>query len=177
VYEKDHKKAIAAPGDNHAGQPRAKAPDRSLTEKPSREERFPIEDKNIMGYTFFMSDVLRTNQTPDSASKVKFRKGGDKAIRYFTNAVKKKISSSLQHLIVFGSRARGDFKEYSDYDFIIIVTEKDKSITEEIFEIEYDFLHKFDIPASALVYTPREWEIRLNSPLGKRVQKEGITLV
>ncbi|HLC32447.1 MAG TPA: nucleotidyltransferase domain-containing protein [Candidatus Nanoarchaeia archaeon] len=42
----------------------------------------------------------------------------DDVSKQFARKIKKKLGAS--RIILFGSRARGDFFEYSDYDFIII---------------------------------------------------------
>lgn len=112
---------------------------------------------------------MHTTSKPDILS--------DPAVRYFAEALKAKISTNLCRLILFGSRARGDAKEYSDYDFVIIVNHNDKDVKEEIFEIKYEFLNKFDIPTCGLVYTPEEWSMRAKTPLGINVSREGIDVL
>jgi predicted nucleotidyltransferase len=45
----------------------------------------------------------------------------------FARIVKKKLRNNLKKIILFGSHARGDYKDGSDYDILVIVDKKDKS--------------------------------------------------
>ena len=52
---------------------------------------------------------------------------------FFSENLKNKLTESLSALILFGSHARGDFTKNSDYDFLIILKEKN---------YEHEFLSK-----------------------------------
>jgi predicted nucleotidyltransferase len=61
-----------------------------------------------------------------------------------------------EQIILFGSRARGDADEYSDYD-IILIKRTDKPFLERLRDM-VPYLMEFDRPAEVLVYTPEEYE-------------------
>ena len=44
----------------------------------------------------------------------------DPLIEFFSNGIHKSLDKHLTSLILYGSRARGDAKDYSDYDFLAI---------------------------------------------------------
>jgi len=79
-----------------------------------------------------------------------------------------------ERIILFGSRARGDADEYSDYDLIVI-----KRTTRPFLERLRDmvpYLVEFGHPAEILVYTPEEFERMRETGLGWVVAREGVTV-
>lgn len=83
-------------------------------------------------------------------------------------------SYNPERIILFGSRARGEADEYSDYDIIVIKKTK-KPFMERLKDM-IPYLVKFDGTAEILVYTPEEFEKMKEFGLGFIVQKEGIVL-
>jgi len=82
-------------------------------------------------------------------------------------------------VILFGSRARGDFWEESDWDILILI-EKEKVLLEDerifrhaLYQLELEISQ----PISIFVYPKQEWNGRLSvTPLFESVQTEGIML-
>src|SRR3989344_544321 len=75
----------------------------------------------------------------------------------FSKDLKKKFNA--EKVILFGSRARGDHYEKSDFDFL--VTSKNFSVIPIIFRMSklYDFWkEKYDL--EVLCYTPEEFRIK-----------------
>lgn len=79
-----------------------------------------------------------------------------------------------ERIILFGSRARGDADEYSDYD-IIVIKRTDKPFLERLRDM-VPYLVEFDRPAEILVYTPDEYERMREIGLGWIVHNEGVAL-
>jgi predicted nucleotidyltransferase len=82
----------------------------------------------------------------------------------------------IKKIILYGSKARGDFSEDSDIDLLFVI---DQEITRSVkFEI-YDIIHKYeldnDIVVSAIFVSESDFNTKL-SLLLKGVKKEGITL-
>jgi predicted nucleotidyltransferase len=80
-------------------------------------------------------------------------------------------------VILFGSRARGDFQRDSDWDILIIlkisVTESLKEkIHDEIFVAEIDYAQAI----STIIYSQKAWNDLQITPLYKNIEKEGIAL-
>ena len=80
---------------------------------------------------------------------------------------------------LFGSRARGDFRQDSDWDILILV-DVDK-ITNDIEDKFRDELYDIELDSgnviSTFIYTMDYWNNTLiYSPLHKNVSKEGIRL-
>lgn len=97
----------------------------------------------------------------------------DPAVSYFSTLLRKKLSSNLKEVMLFGSRAREDHHEGSDYDFLIILDRKNKDIIKLIREIEIDFLNKYDTVSASIIYDESEWEKRKTFPIGINILREG----
>lgn len=81
-------------------------------------------------------------------------------------------------IILYGSRARGDFREDSDWDVLAIV-DKPRLTLEERGNIQYPVWDKgLDMGAEINVfpYTRRQWDEAPPSLFKYNVQKEGIAL-
>jgi len=80
-------------------------------------------------------------------------------------------------IILFGSRARGDFHKESDWDFLILTEKKDEDviwekIRENLFETELKTNEIF----SSIVHTKTNWENLGLSFFYEEVQKDGIKI-
>lgn len=80
-------------------------------------------------------------------------------------------------IILYGSRARGDFDKYSDWDFLILIEEKISEnqkieIIERLFELEL----KFDQIFSPIIHNISEWQNLDITPFFQNVQREGIAI-
>lgn len=84
--------------------------------------------------------------------------------------------NSVMHVILFGSQARGNSKEYSDYD-ILIVLDKDFSGKDEnqILDLCYDIDLKYNILIDAHLISSRELKsVRGRQPVFVNAIKSGI---
>lgn len=98
-----------------------------------------------------------------------------KAIRGFVAAIRRRFRP--QRIILFGSRARGEAGEESDYDILII-----SDVFEGIPEVDrgadvYDF-HPGTVSLDVLCLTPQEYEERRHGAnIVTVVAREGVELV
>jgi predicted nucleotidyltransferase len=82
-------------------------------------------------------------------------------------------------VILYGSRARNDFREYSDWDFLVLVDEevdipRTDRIRHGLFEIELDTGQVI----SSIIRSRKDWNSPGYSvvPLYKNVEREGIRI-
>ncbi|MFC1851231.1 nucleotidyltransferase domain-containing protein, partial [candidate division CSSED10-310 bacterium] len=73
-------------------------------------------------------------------------------------------------IILFGSRARGEADQYSDYD--IIIKQTVRPFLDRLKDM-VPYLVQFDHPAEILVYTPEEFDKMTEIGLGWTVHQEG----
>ena len=104
------------------------------------------------------------------------RRRSDKISIEFAKRVRNRFKSHLKKIILFGSRARGNFYEGSDYDFLIVLDERKKVYENILLNIGVDFLNKYDILIGDIIYDEKEWEMRKRFPIGLNILKEGIEL-
>lgn len=80
-------------------------------------------------------------------------------------------------VILFGSRARNDYKEESDWDFLIILS---KEVTREIRDLIRDELYEIELSIdqviSSIIYEKEDWENLAITPLYQIIQEEGIEI-
>ena len=79
-----------------------------------------------------------------------------------------------ERIILFGSRARGEEDEHSDYD-VIVIKRTSRSFVERLQEM-VPYIIAFSRPAEILVYTPEEFERMGEFGLGWSVKNEGVLL-
>ena len=81
-------------------------------------------------------------------------------------------------VILFGSQARGDAREDSDWD-VLLLLDKDRITSADIDKVSYPIrelgweLNKMINP---ILYTQREWKEKSFTPFYKNVMREGIVL-
>ncbi|MBN1524330.1 MAG: nucleotidyltransferase domain-containing protein [Spirochaetales bacterium] len=100
----------------------------------------------------------------------------DARVFYISDQLKTLLKSNLKLLILFGSRARGNYTEYSDYDLLIVLKNKSDDLIDEIRDIEVEFLNKYNVLSAALIYTEVEWEKRKKIPIGINIMREGVCI-
>ncbi len=79
-----------------------------------------------------------------------------------------KEDPSVRLVLLFGSLARGDARDHSDID-LIVVKETEKRLLDRLDEFYDDAREAMDV----LVYTPQEFEEMKERPFVKRALKEG----
>lgn len=81
-------------------------------------------------------------------------------------------------LILFGSQARGDARDDSDWDLLILLN-KEKIEESDHDKVSYPFFElgwHLDVPIHPILYTIKDWSSRNFSPFYKNVESEGIAL-
>ena len=72
--------------------------------------------------------------------------------------IAKEMSIEIEKIILFGSRARGDFREDSDYDILIVTKEKLTREKEIEFKVNIRIsLARLRIPIDLIVYSSEEF--------------------
>ncbi len=94
----------------------------------------------------------------------------------YANEVRRRLGNHVKQVVLFGSRARGDARETSDYDFVVVLDSKEKAYREQITDAGVAMLNATDKLFAALVYGPDEWSAVRASPLGWNIQREGLLL-
>ncbi|MBI2472716.1 MAG: nucleotidyltransferase domain-containing protein [Planctomycetes bacterium] len=100
----------------------------------------------------------------------------DKISQEFANNVRRKLGKHVKEIILFGSRARGDFTEGSDYDFLIVVDKRRKTDENILLSLGVEFLDKYEALIAEILCDEKEWENKKRFPIGLNILKEGIEI-
>jgi len=92
-------------------------------------------------------------------------------------ALKRQILPN-ERVILFGSQARGDAREDSDWDLLVLIN-KDKKTHEDEDIYAYPFTEmgwNYGVAINPILYTQKQWEQGKIFPFYKNVMQEGIEI-
>ena len=95
----------------------------------------------------------------------------------FREAMRTRYSGIVRRIILFGSRARGDFRNDSDIDVAVVIATEGKSHKEEIGRLAVRLSIESTVAMpSVAVRTEEEWErlARLKSPWRAEIEEQGV---
>jgi predicted nucleotidyltransferase len=90
--------------------------------------------------------------------------------------VRERLGPRVRQVVLFGSRARGEGREYSDYDDVVVVDRRSADVREAILAIEVDLMNRYGSLVACLLRDEREWEASRRMPIGLNVAREGVPL-
>ena len=98
----------------------------------------------------------------------------------FSRQVKDILGDKLSKVILYGSYARGDYRENSDIDIMVLTTLTDDQIMQiktDIYDLAFDFQMEYGVDISVLIKNEEHFNYWLGAlPLYDNVQKEGVIL-
>lgn len=94
-------------------------------------------------------------------------------INRFKGEVKKALGDRLDRVVLFGSRARGDADDESDFDFLVALRKVEKQDKDKIQKIASDLSLKYNIVITALVIPSEDFREDRYFYLYENIQKEG----
>ncbi|MFA6471803.1 MAG: nucleotidyltransferase domain-containing protein [Candidatus Latescibacterota bacterium] len=94
----------------------------------------------------------------------------------YSQKVRSALGVRVRDIILFGSRARGNNTEWSDYDMLLVVDKRDNSLLDTVVTIEVGILDKYERLVGSIVYEQSEWDRKKQSPLGMNIGKDGVQL-
>lgn len=100
------------------------------------------------------------------------------AVERFRETVKSRLGEYVISMSVFGSKVRGDYKESSDIDIIVIVKERSLDVMDQIAEITSDLNIEHEFSISPVVFSEQEYNMNatMSSPFSVAVHEEGLLL-
>lgn len=101
-------------------------------------------------------------------------------VYYFAVQLKKLLGTKLTKVILYGSYARGDYRENSDVDIMILTTMSEDEIRKTanaIYDIAFDIELEKGIHISAVIKNENQYAYWVDTlPFYKNIQKEGLEI-
>ena len=98
----------------------------------------------------------------------------------FTKQLKDMLQSNLSRVLVYGSYARGDYRENSDVDVMVLVKlpeDEIKGITSNVYDLSYDIELEKGIHISVVIKNEEQFDYWVDTlPFYRNVSKEGVEI-
>ena len=94
------------------------------------------------------------------------------------NTLEKLLGNNMTKIVLYGSRARGDYDTESDIDIAIIVRRLSRELRKQIYDIVADIEIKYLVSISTLVLSEENFAFLKNRErrIAADIEKEGIPL-
>jgi predicted nucleotidyltransferase len=100
----------------------------------------------------------------------------DKKLKNFIDQLRKRFGRNLKKIILFGSRARGDHTDESDYDFILIFEEVSPEVKDKLDDLCLKMLLEHDMVITDFAFTEKDLERKRYEPFIMNAKREGMFL-
>jgi len=97
-------------------------------------------------------------------------------LQTLTQGLNRRLGSQLRGLWLVGSRARGDARETSDDDILVLVDEKTPDVRDRILDLQVEILDRHEAVAATIVRTDHEWRGSQGYPLVRNIAREAVRL-
>ena len=82
---------------------------------------------------------------------------GKLALKEYSSKLHKLYSKNIEKIILFGSRARGDDKEDSDIDILVVIKEEDRELKDKVTDLAFDMMLKYGVDVEPAIFNIEEW--------------------
>ena len=96
--------------------------------------------------------------------------------REYAGVLRQQLGARVRQVVLFGSRARGDADDFSDFDVLIVVDKRTRDLRDLITDAGVRMMDRYGTLFGALVYSENEWERIKGFPIGWNILKEGQAL-
>jgi predicted nucleotidyltransferase len=92
----------------------------------------------------------------------------------YAEEIRKRLGGHVRQVVLFGSQARDDAGEGSDYDFLVVVDQRTREVRDAVLDAGVTMLNRYDRLFASLLYSVEEWQNIQRYPLGWNILKEGV---
>ena len=97
-----------------------------------------------------------------------------RALDAFAQGVRMRFGDRLDALTLFGSRARGEGRDDSDLDILVLAKDLSRKERRDILDLGADVGLEHHLVLSPLVFDAKAW--RADLPLGRAIAHDGVAL-
>ena len=97
----------------------------------------------------------------------------------YRKALSERYPGTVLRMVIYGSKARGDAREDSDLDVLLLVRDGSGHLKLPLREIGYELAATSEVVPSILAYTREEWDDRKRRgyPFQKIVERDGVSVL
>ena len=97
----------------------------------------------------------------------------------YRKALSERHPGTVLRMVIYGSKARGDAREDSDLDVLLVVRDGSGHLKLPLREIGYELAATSEVVPSILAYTREEWDDRKRRgyPFQKIVERDGVSVL
>jgi predicted nucleotidyltransferase len=96
--------------------------------------------------------------------------------REYAKRIRMRLGPRVKEVILFGSRARGDAREYSDYDVLVVLDQRSPELRAEILDIGARMMDQYGILVATVLRSVEEWRGSQGYPFARNIARESIAL-
>ena len=104
------------------------------------------------------------------------KKDMDQLLKEFAAELRQRLGSRVRRILLFGSRARGDAREGSDYDMLVVVDHRTPEVRSVILDIESGLMDRYGTLVATVLRSEDEWQRTQGFPLACNIAREGVPL-
>jgi len=96
--------------------------------------------------------------------------------REYAALLRQGLGTRLKEIVLFGSSARGDASEASDYDVIVVVDRRTPQVRESVLDAEIEMMNRHEALFATLLCDEEQWHETRQFPLGWCIEHEGVAV-
>src|SRR5574337_2040439 len=82
----------------------------------------------------------------------------DPVVQAFASELRTRLRHRIRRIVLCGSRARGQARDDSDYDILVVVDRRSPEVRPLILEIETSLLENYGALVATVLRTEEEWD-------------------
>jgi uncharacterized protein len=98
-----------------------------------------------------------------------------RAVEEYTRTLRGRYPGRVEKVVLFGSQARGDAREGSDVDLLIVTASAEPHLKNELTDLAFDMMLKYAVAIEPAIFSRAEWARNTAAPtsFAYTVEQEG----
>jgi predicted nucleotidyltransferase len=100
----------------------------------------------------------------------------DTIVQAFASELRGRLGSRVRQIRLYGSRARGEAREGSDYDFLVVVDSRTPQLRRIVLDVETGLMDRYGALVATVLRSEEEWRQSQAFPLARNIMREGVAV-